>query len=96
MAFIGVFILVIIGWVLLIMAIAILIPCLVIFIINLVKGIQNHWPKRNIVGVAITGTVLGLFTLLLIYFIIQNSLPRVDNTVSSSARAIIDYIATRF
>ena len=27
----------------------IFLPCLIIAIINLVKGIQNHWPKRNLI-----------------------------------------------
>ena len=46
------------------------IPCLIISIINLVKGIQNHWPKRNVIPLAITGSVVVLLFVISITFAI--------------------------
>jgi heme exporter protein D len=48
----------------------IFIPCLIIAIINLVKGIKHHWPKRNIIPLAITGPISMLFILAFIAFLI--------------------------
>lgn len=46
------------------------VPCLIISIINLVKGIQNHWPKRNIIPLAITGSVVVLLFVISITFVV--------------------------
>ena len=81
MAFIGAFfVTILIGifgifiWIaVIIIACAILfifIPCLIIAIINLVKGIKHHWPKRNIIPLAITGSISMLFILAFIVFLI--------------------------
>ena len=48
----------------------IFIPCLIIAIINLIKGIKHHWPKRNIIPLAITGSISMLFILAFIVFLI--------------------------
>ena len=48
----------------------IFIPCLIIAIINLIKGIKHHWPKRNIIPLAITGSISMLFILVFIVFLI--------------------------
>ena len=48
----------------------IFIPCLIIAIINLVKGIKHHWPKRNIIPLAITGPISILFLLAITIFLI--------------------------
>ena len=74
MAFIGIFF---VGWLLILILIAIaclilfvFIPCLIIAIINLVKGIQNNWPKRNVIPLAITGTISLIFIILLTWYFI--------------------------
>ena len=47
----------------------IFIPCLIIAIINLVKGIKNHWPKRNIIPLVITGSISSLFIIAFTVFL---------------------------
>ena len=81
MAFIGAFfVTILIGifgifiWIAVILIICailfIFIPCLIIAIINLIKGIKHHWPKRNIIPLAITGSISMLFILAFIVFLI--------------------------
>lgn len=74
MAFIGIFV---VGWLLVFLIIAIaclilfvFIPCLIIAIINLVKGIQNNWPKRNVIPLAITGSISLIFIFLIMFYLI--------------------------
>ena len=63
MAFMGIFALSILLMVFFVIMICVIlfvfVPCLIIFIINLVKGITHKWPKRNLVGVIVTGIILG-------------------------------------
>ena len=50
----------------------IFLPCLIIAIINLVKGIQNHWPKRNLIPFIITSSIASIFILLFtIYAVLE-------------------------
>lgn len=76
------------------------IPCLIISIINLVKGIQNHWPKRNIIPLAITGSIVVLLFVIFITFIIvlfltyQMPIDNGEETTSSIyiVNQILDFI----
>ena len=74
MAFFGILI---VSWIMMIIILFVVavflfvfIPCLIISIINLVKGIQNHWPKRNIIPLAITGSVVVLLFVIFITFVV--------------------------
>ena len=70
----------------------IFIPCLIIAIINLVKGAKNHWPKRNIIPLAITGPISILFLLAITIFLIAALVVYITNpsfaTSSSSSSQI--------
>ena len=80
------------GWLLILVIILVacvilfvFIPCLIIAIINLVKGIKNHWPKRNIIPLAITGTITLIFVFLFIWFLIWRfTVYQEPSTTSSS------------
>ena len=92
MAFMGIFLVGILLWVVVIaiicVVLAIFVPCLIISIVNLVKGIKNHWPKRNIIPLAITGSIVILFIALFIVLYIRSvyaSVPVDDTSASSSA-----------
>lgn len=92
MAFMGIFLVGILLWVVVIaiicMILAIFVPCLIISIVNLVKGIKNHWPKRNIIPLAITGSIVILFIALFIVLYIRSvyaSVPVDDTSAVSSA-----------
>ena len=101
MAFFGIFLVGILLWfVLIIIAIAVLfifVPCLIIAIINLVKGVKNNWPKRNIIPLAITGSIALIFIILFtIYFIWRFGFYVDSNAASSSAemlRASLFYLS---
>ena len=97
MAFMGIFAVSILLMVIAIIFICVLlfvfIPCLIIFIINLVKGIIHKWPKRNIVGVVITGIILGTLitgylVLMLISAIIEAGQGASEVTSSEAAIAM--------
>lgn len=99
MAFMGIFLVGILLWIVVIAIIcvilAIFVPCLIISIVNLVKGIKNHWPKRNIIPLAITGSIVILFIALFIVLCIRSayaSVPVDDTSVSSSAVNILRII----
>ena len=96
MAFIGAFfVTILIGifgiliWVaVIIIACAILfifIPCLIIAIINLVKCIKHHWRKRNVIPLAITGSISLLFILAIIIFFILALCAYIANPTSASS-----------
>ena len=72
MAFIGIFLVGIFLWIAIIIIATIVflifIPCLIIAIINLVKGVQNNWPKRNIIPLAITGSICLIIILLVAWY----------------------------
>ena len=80
------------GWILILVILLIaflvlfvFIPCLIIAIINLVKGIQNNWPKRNIIPLAITGTISLIFIILFIWFWIWGSTVYQESSTTSSS-----------
>ena len=89
MAFIGIFV---VGWLLVFLIIVIaclilfvFIPCLIIAIINLVKGIQNNWPKRNVIPLAITGSISLIFILLFVWYLIWRLAFYQDSNATSSS-----------
>ncbi len=85
MAFMGIFLVGILAFVFFLMLLSIFIPCLIIAIINLVKGIQNHWPKRNVIPLAITGSISLIFIILFtIYFVWRIALHQAPTTTSSN------------
>lgn len=96
MAFMGILLVGILLWVVVIaiicMILAIFVPCLIISIVNLVKGIKNHWPKRNIIPLAITGPISILFLLAITIFLIAALVVYITNpsfgTSSSSSAQI--------
>ena len=80
-----------------IIALAILfifIPCLIIAIVNLVKGPKNHWPKRNIIPLAITGPIALLFIIVITIFLICALCAYIANPdgFSSSSAQIVTII----
>ena len=69
------------------------IPCLIIFIINLVKGIKNHWPKRNMTGVITTGIVLSVIVAFMVGFavmiaVVNNNAEQASPSTSEAAIAL--------
>ena len=97
MGFIGVFILGMAGIFLFLIIVgailAVFIPCLVISIVNLVKASKRGWPKRHVIPMAITGSIVLLFILLFIYlgilFATRDTSP---DTASSSYNMIQAYL----
>lgn len=71
----------------------IFIPCLIIAIINLVKGIKNHWPKRNIIPLAITGPISILFLLAITIFLIAALVVNITNPSFGSSSSSSAQIA---
>ena len=72
----------------------IFIPCLIIAIVNLVKGIKNKWPKRNIIPLAITGPISVLFIIAMLIFLmcaICFMIAHPDGTSSSSS---VQFVST--
>ena len=66
----------------------IFIPCLIIAIINLIKGIKHHWPKRNIIPLAITGPISVLFILAFIVFFIFALCIYLNNPTGASSSSL--------
>ena len=92
MAFMGIFLVGILAFVFFLILISIFIPCLIISIVNLVKGIKNHWPKRNIIPLAITGSIVTLFVTAFIVICIQSAFAGTPaNGTSSSAQIALLY-----
>ena len=93
MAFFGIFLVGILLWfVLVIIALAVLfifIPCLIIAIINLVKGINHHWPKRDIIPLAITGPIVLIFISLFIVYLVWRFGYYVDPYSTSSSAQVV-------
>ena len=74
----------------------IFIPCLIIAIINLVKGAKNKWPKRNVIPLVITGPISILFLLAITIFLIAALVvyitnPSLATSGSSSAQIALLY-----
>ena len=96
MAFFGIFI---VMWLLIIILIVIgclllfvFIPCLVLAIINLVQGVRHNWPKRNIVLLAITGTISVIFIILIGYYLVWRFMIYVPPYEDGSTSESIDQI----
>ncbi len=68
---------------------AIFVPCLIIAIINLVKGINHHWPKRNIIPLAITGPIVLIFISLFIVYLVWRFGYYVDPYSTSSSAQVV-------
>ena len=92
MAFMGIFLVGIAAIFFFLVILSIFIPCLIISIVNLVKGIKNHWPKRNIIPLAITGSIVTLFVVLFIVLYIKASFAGVADTGSSSAMNAVKFL----
>ena len=97
MAFMGTLVLALVAMLIFIIAICVFLfvftPCLIIFIINLVKGIKNKWPKSNMVAVIITGIVLSIIISFTLAFFILVTVNRegageVETSASEAAIAL--------
>ena len=92
MAFMGIFLVGIAAIFFFLVILSIFIPCLIISIVNLVKGIKNHWPRRNIIALAITGSIVTLFVVAFIVVCIQGAFAGTPaNGTSSSAQIALLY-----
>ena len=90
MGFVGLFVLGAAMVFFIIMAIlAVFVPCLIISIVNLVKASRRGWPKRHVIPMAITGSIVFLFILLFIYIGISVATSKADANTSSSANYLI-------
>ena len=98
MGFIGVFLLLaVVVWIIVGLFLFIFVPCLVISIVNLVQGIKHHWPKRNIIPLAITGSVVVIITLLclwlfMIYSTNKNDPSSSEEVAYQAVNQIYDFI----
>lgn len=92
MAFMGLFLVGIAAIFFFLVILGIFIPCLIISVVNLVKGIKNHWPKRNIIPLAITGSIVTLFVVLFIVLYIKASFASGAGTGSSSAMNAVRFL----
>ena len=88
MAFMGIFLVGIAAIFFFLVILSIFIPCLIISIVNLVKGIKNHWPKRNIIPLAITGSIVTLFIVLFILAYIKSAFASGTGASSSAMNAV--------
>ena len=93
MAFLGILVVGVLLWfIIILIACAILfifVPCLIIAIINLVKGINHHWPKRNIIPLAITGPIVLIFIGLFIVYLVWRFGYYVDPYSTSSSAQVV-------
>ena len=93
MAFLGILVVGVLLWfIIILIACAILfifVPCLIIAIINLVKGINHHWPKRNIIPLAITGPIVLIFISLFIVYLVWRFGYYVDRYSTSSSAQVV-------
>lgn len=92
MAFMGILLVGVLAFVFVFILLSIFIPCLIISIVNLVKGIKNHWPKRNIIPLAITGSIVTLFVVAFIVVCIHSAFTGTPaNGTNSSAQIVLLY-----
>ena len=93
MAFLGILVVGVLLWfIIILIACAILfifVPCLIIATINLVKGINHHWPKRNIIPLAITGPIVLIFISLFIVYLVWRFGYYVDPYSTSSSAQVV-------
>ena len=73
------------------------IPCLIIFIINLVNGISKKWPKRHLIPTIITGIVLSVVItlalgLVFLILLIRAGSGDADTNSSQVAVALYNYL----
>ena len=66
---------------------AVFVPCLIISIVNLVKAAKRGWPKRYVIPMAITGSIVLLFILLFIYIGISAATSSSSANTSSSVQS---------
>ena len=78
---------------------SIFIPSLIIFIINLVKGIQNKWPTRNVAAVIITSIILGIIitvaVALTLFVVVVGEGSEAANASSSEAAIALHYLLSQ-
>ena len=100
MAFMGIFLL---AWFFMFIVIALVcvfvfvfIPCLIIFIINLVNGIRHKWPKRHLIPTIVTGIVLSIILAISLVLIILIAIARVSQgqveSTDSEAMIALHYL----
>ena len=96
MAFIGIFFLSIFAIFIFIAILSVFIPSFIIALVNLIQGIRHNWPKKNIVLLAVFGTIAG--SIILIWFItfLYNQISQSGTTSSSTSELVIinNYIMT--
>jgi H+/Cl- antiporter ClcA len=96
MAFIGIFFLSIFAIFIFIAILSVFIPSFIIALVNLIQGIRHNWPKKNIVLLAVFGTIAG--SIILIWFItfLYNQISQSGATSSSTSELVIinNYIMT--
>ena len=101
MAFMGIFLLswFVLMFFLIIFAVIlfVFVPCLIIFIINIVKGAQSKWPKKHLVPAIITGVVLSVlitiaFGLALFIVLIREGSGYGDSSSAQAAIALHYYL----
>ena len=70
------------------------IPCLIIFIINLVKGIANKWPKKNLAGTIISGIILSVLISFTVALVIAAAILQEghEQAAASSSEAAISLL----
>ena len=75
-----------------------IIPALIIFIINFVKGIKNKWPTNNLVTVIVTGTLILLLLIIIILFVGASINQAIDTSYfkTSSTESIALFLSTLF
>ena len=101
MAFMGIFIL---GWfafmiffIIICVILFVFIPCLIIFIINLVKGIKHKWPKRHLIPAIVTSVILTIIIvmaigLLVLVLVIRSGATPVNESTASASIALRHFI----
>ncbi len=96
MAFIGIFFLSIFAIFIFIAILSVFIPSFIIALVNLIQGIRHNWPKKNIVLLAVFGTIA--LSIILIWFItfLYNQISKSGTTSSSTSELVIinNYIMT--
>ena len=104
MAFMGIFALSIFLMMFIIIVACVIIfvfvPCLIIFIINLVKGITNKWPKRNLIttivtGIILTGIIIAAAALMVFVGMFKATSDVVEGAASSEAAIALQYLLSQ-
>ena len=85
MAFMGIFLLAIFVLFIIVGGIIIFHVALVIAIINLIQGINRHWPKKNIVLLSVFGSIALTIFLITVFILTNGYLNRTMNEINSSS-----------